>query len=60
MVKEILEWIKNFNLYESREQIIENYLAKSKDQADLDYSMRQLDRASFNGKNHSFLYRHLY
>ena len=52
--------IRNFSIYETKEQMIENYLSKSVDHADLDYRMRQLDRASFNGKNHSFLYRHLY
>ena len=30
MVKTILTWFKNFNLYESKETIIENYLSKSK------------------------------
>ena len=40
--------------------IIENYLSKSTDHADLEYRMRQLDNNTFNGRNHSFLYRHLY
>ena len=60
MVKSILSWLRNFNLYQSKEQIIENYLSKSTDHADLEYRMRQLDSGNFNGKNHSFLYRHLY
>ena len=60
MIKAIITWLRNFSIYETKEQMIENYLSKSIDHADLDYRMRQLDRASFNGKNHSFLYRHLY
>ena len=60
MIKAIITWLRNFSIYETKEQMIENYLSKSVDHADLDYRMRQLDRASFNGKNHSFLYRHLY
>ena len=60
MVKSILSWLANFNLYQSKEQIIENYLSKSTDHADLEYRLKQLDSGSFNGKNHSFLYRHFY
>ena len=60
MVESILSWLKNFQIYQSKEQIIENYLSKSTDHADLEYRLKQLDSGNFNGKNHSFLYRHLY
>ena len=59
MIKSILSWLANLNTYQSKEQIIENYLSKSADHADLEYRMRQLDSGNFNGKNHSFLNRHL-
>ena len=57
MVK-IFDWI--LSLYQTDQQIIENYLSKSIDHVDLENRMRELDRGSFNGKNHSSLYRHLY
>ena len=60
MIKSIVSWLKNFQLYQSKEMMVENYLSKSVDHADLEYRMRQLDSGNFNGKNHSFLYRHLY
>ena len=60
MMKTILSWLNNFSTYESKQVAIENYLSKSTDRADLEYRMRQLDSGNFNGKNHSFLYRHLY
>ena len=60
MMKTILSWLNNFSTYESKQVAIENYLSKSTDHADLEYRMRQLDSGNFNGKNHSFLYRHLY
>ena len=60
MVESILSWLKNFQIYQSKEVMIENFLSKSTDHADLEYRMRQLDSGNFNGKNHSFLYRHLY
>jgi poly(3-hydroxyalkanoate) synthetase len=60
MIKSILSWFNNFSTYESKQVAIENYLSKSTDHADLEYRMRQLDSGNFNGKNHSFLYRHLY
>ena len=60
MMKTILSWLNNFSIYESKQVAIENYLSKSTDHADLEYRLKQLDSGSFNGKNHSFLYRHLY
>ena len=42
MIKAIITWLRNFSIYETKEQMIENYLSKSVDHADLDYRMRQL------------------
>ncbi len=57
-MKKILDWI--LSLYQTDQQLIENYLSKSKDHADLEFRMRELDRSSINGKQYSNLYKRFY
>ena len=57
-MKKILDWI--LSLYETEQQVVENYLSKSKDHADLEFRMKELDRSSINGKQYSRLYNRFY
>ena len=57
-MRKILDWI--LSLYQTDQQLIGNYLSKSKDHADLEFRMRELDRSSINGKQYSNLYKRFY
>jgi hypothetical protein len=50
----ILSW------YKTDKQKEEVYLSKSKDHADLEFRMRELDRLSINGGRYSKLYSRYY